>query len=304
MATTDTLSLDRRPFWSGMMSDDLTAEVGLLGVPFDGAVCYRKGAAFAPARLRELSSYLSCSSEEGVPLRLRVRDYGDVEVSLDWNGFFQAVENRASDVLQHPLALFIGGDHSVSIPLMKAFAKGVDGPIGVLHFDAHPDLFDRYAGHAWSHACTARRALELPNLGFQHLVFVGLRSIANQEWEFLQANPAISHFTARDCYRQGIEAVTERVIESLRDVRALYVTLDIDGLDPSCAPGTGIPEAGGLTTRNLLELVRRVVKKLPVRAMDVVEVSPPLDASDITSFAALKVIYEAWGALQEKQGRP
>jgi agmatinase len=288
--------------WSGLRCDDPAAEVGVLGVPFDGAAGFRKGAAFAPPRLRELSTRLSCSSEEGVPLTLGVRGYGDLEPLLDWAGYFQEVEERAAEVLRHPLALFLGGDHSVTIPLTRAFSKTMRGLIGVLHFDAHPDLFDVYRGHRWGHACTARRVLELPNLAPEHLVFVGLRSIAEPEWEFLQANPAISRITAREWYRQGIDQVAERVVERLSDVEAVYITIDIDGLDASCAPGTGYPEAAGPTSRDLVELVRAVVARLPVRALDVVEVSPPLDANDITSFAALKVIYEVLGVLQEKGG--
>jgi agmatinase len=233
---------------------------------------------------------------------LRVRDYGDLEPLFDWAGYFQEVEERAADALGHPLALFLGGDHSVTIPLTQAFSKTMGGPMGVLHFDAHPDLFDVYRGHRWGHACTGRRVLELSNLEPRHLVFVGLRSIAGPEWEFLQASPAISRITARDWYREGTDAVAEQVTERLSDVEAVYITIDIDGLDASCAPGTGYPEAAGPTSRDLVELMRAVVARLPVRALDVVEVAPPLDANDITSFAALKVIYEVFGALQEKEG--
>jgi agmatinase len=290
-----------RDLWSGLASDDPAAEVGILGVPFDGAVSFRRGTAFAPARLRELTPHLAHCTEEGQPLRLRVRDYGDVPPDLDWPRYFQVVEDRALEVLRHPQALFLGGDHSVTIPLMRAFDQAVDGPFGILHFDAHPDLCDVFEGHRWSHACTERRALELSGLEPQHLIFVGLRSFVREEWDFLKEHPEITCYTARQCYQRGMEAIIEEVMESLRGVPAVYFTLDIDGLDPAYAPGTGTPEAGGLTTRDLLELVRRVFQELPVRAMDVVEVAPPLDPSDITSFAALKVIYEAWGVIQERQ---
>ena len=284
-----------------MTNDNADAEVGVLGIPFDGAVSFRRGTAFAPAKLRELSTHLSPCAEEGQPLSLRVQDYGDVPPDLDWTRYFQAIEDRAADVLRHPLALFLGGDHSVTIPLMRAFNQAVDEPFGVLHFDAHPDLFDVYDGCRWSHACTARRALELPGLEPRHLVFVGLCSFAQQEWDFLQAHPEIPYYTARQCYRRGIEAIAEEVVEKLGDVQSVYFTLDIDGLGPAYAPGTGYPEGVGLTTRDLLELVRVVFQELPVRALDVVEVSPPLDHNDITSFAALKVIYEAWWVVQEKR---
>jgi len=301
MPITDSLHPPHRYLWSGLSSVTAAAEVGMLGVPFDGAVSFRRGTAFAPAKLRELSSHLAPCAEEGQPLNLRVRDYGDVPPDLEWPRYFQAVEDRAAEVLRHPLALFLGGDHSVTIPLMRAFNRAVDGPFGVLHFDAHPDLFDVYEGHRWSHACTERRALELSGLEPQHLVFVGLCSFAREEWDFLMTHPEIPYYTARQCYLRGIEAVAEEVVEKLGDVQSVYLTLDIDGLGPAYAPGTGYPEGIGLTTRDLLELVRIVFHKLPVRALDVVEVAPPLDQSDITSFAALKAIYEAWWVVQEKR---
>ena len=300
MTITDSLHPPHRYLWSGLSSVTAAAEVGVLGVPFDGAASFRRGTAFAPARLRELSPHLAPCAEEGQPLSLRVRDYGDVPLDLEWPRYFQAVEDQAMKVLQHPLALFLGGDHSVTIPLMRAFNQAVDGPFGVLHFDAHPDLFDVYEGHRWSHACTARRALELSGLASRHLVFVGLCSFSREEWDFLRAHSEIPYYTARQCYRRGIEAIAEEVVEKLGDVQSVYLTLDIDGLGPGYAPGTGYPEGVGLTTRDLLELVRVVFQELPVRAMDVVEVAPPLDQSDITSFAALKIIYESWWVMQEK----
>ncbi|GAB4537660.1 MAG: agmatinase [Anaerolineae bacterium] len=289
-----------RDLWSGLASLDPDAEVGVLGVPFDGAVSFRRGTALAPSRLRDLSPHLAPCTEEGRPLTLRVRDYGDVTQDLDWPRYFQQVEERATETLQHPLALFIGGDHSVGIPLMRAFDRVVDGPFGVVHFDSHPDLADIFDGHRWSHACTARRALELPGLEPQRLIFVGLRSFMREEWDYLRAHPDITWYTARQCYQQGIEAIARQVVEKLKDVPAIYFTLDIDGLDLAYAPGTGTPEGGGLSSRDLLELVRLLFQGLPVRAMDLVEVAPPLDCADITSFAALKVIYESWGVVQEK----
>lgn len=110
-------------------------------------------------------------------------------------------------------------------------------------------------------------------------------------------------YTARDCHRRGMESIAANVVGLLKDVKSIYLTVDIDGLDPAFAPGTGYAEAGGPSTRDLLELVRRLCGQLPVRAMDVVEVSPPLDHSDITSFAALKVIYEAWYGVQQRLHR-
>jgi agmatinase len=289
--------------WSGLVHDASEAEVGVLGVPFDGATSYRRGTASAPEKIREITPHLARSTEEGQLLTVRIRDYGDVPADLDWTRYFQLVEERAMEVLRHPLALFLGGDHSVTIPLMRAFNRVVDAPFGVVQFDAHLDLFDTYDGHPWSHACTARRALELSGLDPKNLVFVGLRSFCEEEMEFLQRNPEMNYFTARQCHQLGISVVAEQVANKLGHLEAVYFSLDIDGLDPAFAPGTGTPEGGGLSTRELLEFIRVIFQNLPVRSFDVVEVAPPLDVADITSFAALKVIYEAWGVFQEKEAK-
>ena len=164
-----------------------------------------------------------------------MRDYGDVPLDLDWSRFFQAVEDRAVEVLRHPLALFLGGDHSVTIPLMRALDRVVDGSFGVLHFDAHSDLFDVYEGHRWSHACTERRALELPGLAPQHLVFVGLRSFCLEEWDFLKAHPEITTYTARECYRQGSEAIAEPAAQE--GAQAPAEQADHREVDPELAVG-------------------------------------------------------------------
>ena len=291
---------DHHDVWSGLASQDHGAEVGVLGIPFDGAAQHRLGAAQAPAKLRELTLQLAPSAEEGEPLRVRVRDYGDVPSDLAWPRDLPMVEERAVEALQHPLALFLGGDHSVTIPLMRAFDRVVDGPFGILHFDAHFDLWDTYDGNPWSHACSERRALELAGSDPWRMVFVGVRCFCPEDRESMAAYPGMTYHTARQCYLRGIEAIAKEVVARLRGVPAVYVTLDIDGLDPAYAPGTGTPEGGGPSTRDLLELMRIVTQELPVRAMDVVEISPPLDQSDATSFAALKVIYEVWGVLQDK----
>ncbi len=273
----------------------------MLGVPFDGATSFRKGASFAPSKIRELTPHVAPYTEEGASLSgLRVRDYGDVFVDLNWERYFKTVEARAWYALDHLLAVFLGGDHSVTIPLTRAFSSAVSGRFGMLHIDAHLDLADSFEGSRWSHACTQRRVLELPNIDPRHLSFVGIRSFMDDESEFLAGHPEIGVHTARDVYVQGVDDVARSVVKQLQGVDAVYVTLDIDALDPAFAPGTGTLEAGGLSTRDVLELLRAVFSGLPVRALDIVEVSPPLDHSDITSVAALRVIYEAFGWVYTK----
>ena len=296
MTFCDAIQPAHRQLWSGLVSDDPTAEISLLGVPFDGATSFRKGASFAPRKIRELTPHIAPATEEGVSLAgLRVRDYGDVPIDLNWERYFSAVEARTGEVFRHPFSLFLGGDHSGTIPLTKAFSESVKGRFGVIHIDAHLDLADTFEGHSWSHACTERRVLELPNIDPCHLAFVGVRSFMDDELRFLTEHPEIGMHTARDLHQRGIETVAQGVVRQLRDVDAIYVTLDIDVLDPAFAPGTGTPEAGGLSTRDLLALLRVVFDGLPVRALDIVEVSPPLDHADITSVAAAKVIYEVFG---------
>jgi len=270
-------------------------------VPFDNAASCRKGAALAPAKIREVTPHIAPVTEEGLRLAgLRIRDYGDVGIDLSWERYFAAVQAQAIRVLQHPFAVFLGGDHSVTIPLSAAFSEAVSGRFGVVHIDAHVDLADEFEGHRWSHACTARRVLERSNLRPEHLVFIGIRSFMDDELVFLKAHPEIGIHTARDVARRGVETIAEQVVVQLQDVDAVYVTLDIDALDPAYAPGTGTPEAGGLSTRELLELLRGIFAGLPVRALDVVEVSPPLDCADITAFVAAKEVYEVFGWVKEK----
>lgn len=285
--------------WSGLESADDEAEIGVLGVPFDNAVSWRGGARHAPERIRSITPHLAFSTEEGGLLTIRVKDYGDVEPNLDWEQFFQSVETMAANIIQsrHKLALFLGGDHSVTIPLFKAFSSSFEGPVGYIQFDSHPDLADNFEGHPWSHANTARRNVEQPALAHEHMAFVGLRSFLSEELKYYADHPEIGWHTARDVYRRGIEAVAHDVVAQLKDVKAIYLSLDIDGLDPACAPGTGTPEHGGPTTRECLEFLRLICTELPVKAMDIVEVSPPLDISDVTSLAAIKIIYEVFGYL-------
>ena len=294
--------VEHRGLWSGLASEADDAEIGVLGVPFDNAVSWRGGTRHAPQRIRSITPHLAYITEEGIPLKIRVKDYGDMETDLNWERFFNATEAMAAQIIQgpHQLALFLGGDHSVGIPLFKAFAKNFSGPVGYIQFDSHADLADDFEGHLWSHANTARRNVEQPNLSSDHLAFVGLRSFLSEELDYYAANPGIGWHTARSVYQRGIEAVAREVVTQLKDVEAVYMSLDIDGIDPSCTPGTGTPEHGGPTTRECLEFLRIIFAELPVKVVDVVEVSPPLDISDVTSLAALKVIYEVFGFMQAK----
>jgi agmatinase len=290
--------------WSGLSVSNIEeADVIVMGVPFDGAVSAGRGAASAPDCLRELSKILPPATEEGTVFRgLRICDEGNVPTNLDWEKYFGGVNKRAYDIIeQSKFCLFLGGDHSVSIPLQSAFDRAHPREnIGIITFDAHCDIADEYDGHRWSHACTQRRALELPNVRPDSITLVGVRSFMEDELEFLGKNPDIRVITAREIYKEGFEHTFKAISERCQDCQAIYLSIDIDVLDPAFAPGTGTPESGGLSTRQLMELVREMMARLPVQAVDVVEVSPPLDSSNITSWAALKVIYEILGEVNNR----
>ena len=280
------------------------ANVLVMGVPFDGAVSNARGAADAPDRMRELSRILPPVTEEGYLFRdLKVYDHGNVEVVLDWQQYFNQVEAQAQSMLKTGKpSIFLGGDHSISIPLEAAFSSTFQQEkIGVIHFDSHPDIVSEYDGHLWSHACTQRRAMELENISPDDLSFIGLRSFMDEELDYLDKHTGIGIYKARDVYKMGPDQIINELSKKYMNHQKLYLTIDIDVLDPAYAPGTGTPESGGLTSRELLELVRGLARELPVAAVDIVEVSPPLDHSDITSWAALKVMYELLGVFDQKK---
>lgn len=298
--------MKRKPFADISVDHMDDADVVVMGVPFDGGASAGKGASAAPDRIRELSRIISGITEEGyIFTDLKLKDEGDVPLDLDWERYFRQVEEKAYSLLQSGrFCLFLGGDHSVTIPLETAFARAfAEEKVGIIHFDSHTDIAHQYDGHCWSHACTQRRALEQPNVHPGGLTFLGIRSYMQDELEYLKANPEIRVIGAREIYRSGIESVLKEVQSRYKDYKTIYVTIDIDVLDPAFAPGTGTPEAGGLSTRELMELARGIVAALPVKAVDVVEVSPPLDKADITSWAALKLIYEILGVYAFKLGK-
>ena len=278
--------------WSAENPED--ADVLIMGIPFDNAVSLNKGAAKAPDNLRRLSVDLSDTTDVFRPIKNGVLyDFGDIRSELDWNRYFGSVEASALELMKlERFCLFLGGDHSVTIPLHKAFGANFDGKkIGTIHMDAHYDLCPEYDGHPWSHACTEARALEGVVTG-KDLTFIGVRVAEETELELMKKHPGIMTITAENVYDMGAAAVVEKLAERYAGYDALYLTLDIDVLDPAYVPGTGTPVSGGLDPIALAKILRGALTTLPVKAMDIVEVAPPLDINDITSWAALRVIHE------------
>lgn len=278
--------------WSAETKEE--ADVCIMGIPFDNAVSLNKGAAGGPGNIRRLSVDLSDTTDEFIPVKEGVLyDAGDVPPVLDWEKYFGDVEKSALELMETGnMCLFLGGDHSVTIPLHKAFKRYHENrKIGVIHFDAHYDLCPEYDGHKWSHACTEARALE-GVISDRDLSFVGIRVAEESELSLIEENPGILTIRAADVYDRDPGDIVKQLLDRYEGYEAIYITLDIDVLDPAYAPGTGTPVSGGLDPFQLTRILRGLLKGMPVRAMDIVEVAPSLDINDITTWAALKVIHE------------
>lgn len=297
-----------RAAWGGLAIEGARPRLALLGVAWDGSVSWRPGAAEAPKRLRLISNTSPAIAEDGIavdPARFGVRDLGDLspQVEEPVERYFGRVETevrRALAATPRPYIYSIGGDHSITIPVFRAFAAATPGTLGMVLLDAHPDLFDTYEGSTLSHACPIRRALDTGRLHPEHLLIVGTRSYNAVELDFMREQ-RIRFVPARDVERQGVPALVALAKDRLAACEAVYLTVDIDAADPAFAPGTGAPVAGGLTSRQMLDLVRGLVEALPVRAADLTEVSPRLDPTDATMFLALQIVFETIAALARKE---
>jgi agmatinase len=276
--------------------DDVgSAAVAILGAPFDSGTSYRPGARFGPGAVRAASKLLRPYHPEldVHPWGVRqVADAGDAAINpFDLETGVADVERAASSVLERADRLVtIGGDHTIALPLLRAVSAR-HGPPALVHFDAHLDTWDTYFGASYTHGTPFRRAAEERVLDTARSVHVGIRGplYASSDLEDDAALGYAVISTAR-ISREGVGAALERIRDRVGD-RPLYVSVDIDVLDPAYAPGTGTPEPGGLTTRELQELLRGL-DGLPLAGADVVEVSPAYDHAEVTALAAAAVVYE------------
>jgi agmatinase len=277
--------------WADLYQSNFTpadSDFSVIGVPYDGAACARKGAALGPERIRFWSTHLTPFSEDRTRLAdIRICDLGDVSIK-DQARDFGSVREKVANLPNVPIVL--GGDHSISIPVFQAQRERyTDQRLGVLWVDAHPDLCDVFTGSKLSHACVLRRALEF-GIEPRDVCLVGLRSWEDQEIDLIE-NGGLNVYTAAMVAERGMKSVATSVYSKLSLCDAVHISLDIDCLDPAFAPGTGIPEAGGLTSREVITLIKSM-QGLPLVGLDLVEVSPPIDPSEATVFAALKIIME------------
>jgi len=275
------------------------ADVAVLGAPFDGATTFRAGSRFGPAGIREASLLLRPYNEPlGVaPFQeVQVADAGDAPASpIDVLAAHEAIRSAAAEVVAAGgRVVGLGGDHSVSLPLVRAAAER-HGPVALLQFDAHTDTWDAYFGAKVTHGTMFRRAVEEGAIDGGRSVQIGLRGSLYGE-EDMRENAELGFHTllAREFDDAGVAGALALAAEHLRG--PVYVTVDIDVLDPAFAPGTGTPEAGGLTSRELLAVLRGLAATgLDIVGADVVEVSPPYDPAGATAVAAANVAYDLVG---------
>ena len=272
------------------------SHIVIFGAPFDSTTSYRPGTRFA-ARIMRAESYglETYSPYQDLDLEdARAFDGGDLELPFgDTERALDMIHTYAKNILEGGrLPFLIGGEHLVSLPAIKAAAEK-HSELAVIHFDAHTDLRDEYLGNHLSHATVIRRAWDI--LGDGRIHQFGIRSGERAEWEWARAGHTNLHPFTFAGLSEAVTALKERPV---------YLTIDLDVLDPSAFPGTGTPEAGGVTFVELLKAALSVIRGCNVVACDLVELSPPLDPSGTSTATALKLLREMILALEEDFIRP
>jgi len=270
-------------------------DVAILGVPFDSGTSYRSGTRFGPRKIREASLMIwgHNSTLNVTPLKkLTVVDYGDVSViptSIEHT--MDAITNTAIDVIGSGTTLItLGGDHSIALPLLRAHCKK-HGPLSLVHIDAHIDTWEsEFEAVPYSHGTPFRHALNEGLIRKGEYVQIGIRGPVSGENDYAEsAALGARTITIHEVMDKGIPAILQEVHQRMKG--PVYVTVDIDSADPAFAPGTGTPEVGGLTSYQLLQLVRGL-HGLNLIGFDLVEVSPPFDHGDITAILAANIAFE------------
>lgn len=279
-------------------------DVIVLGVPLDSGASYIPGARFGPSGIRRASmiyrfydeneGLLDISSSKALLKGVKVVDLGDLDLPFgDQKEAMRLIYEKTS-LLKGLKAfkVFLGGDHSITFPLVKAL-KDEYGEIGLVHVDAHLDMMSSHFGNMYTHGSPILRCIDEANVKPNMVVSIGVRGFLNCSTSLESAmRLGVNVLTMRRVKELGVEEVAYRVVELLRGI-PVYLTFDIDSMDPSIAPGTGVLELGGFMYDEVAELVTDLFQNLNIVAMDMVEVCPLLDVNDITSKLATSIILEA-----------
>ena len=279
------------------------ADVVIIGAPYDAGTSYRAGARFGPKAIRTTDYHPHESSRPHLALRvdplrdLRVVDAGDIEMpGVEARAPIDALEKAVRTAAEAgAIPVILGGDHTVTWPDVTGVARAKGwGRVSVIHFDAHADTGETQFGSLIGHGLPMRRLIESGACRGDRFVQIGLRGYW-PEPETLQwmAEQGMHSFEMSEVVRRGLDDVLDEAFAiAVDDCEGVFVSVDVDVVDPGMAPGTGTPEPGGFTSRQVLDAVRRIAIELPVLGMDVVEVSPPYDGAEITAFLANRVVLE------------
>ncbi len=292
------------------------ADVVIVGAPFDGGTSHRPGTRFGPSAIRQACYLAQDGSRPSLALRvdglrdLRVYDAGDVQMySGDIVGSVSALEDAVYAVARTgAVPVILGGDHTIAWPDATGVARHLGfGKVSMVHFDAHADTGDVEFGSLYGHGQPMRRLIESGALRGDRFLQVGLRGYwpgpETLDW---MAQQRMRSYEMTEIGARGLdECLSEAFAIATDECDGVFLSVDVDVVDPGMAPGTGTPEPGGLTGRQLLDAVRRCCYELPIVGVDVVEVSPPYDHAEITAYLANRVVLEALSAMaRRRRGDP
>jgi agmatinase len=288
------------------------ADVVIIGAPFDGGTSYRSGSRFGPSSIRGCDYLPYDGSRPSLAMRtdglidLKVVDVGDVEMysgdaaksCADLEAVVEKVAKRG------PMPIILGGDHTITWPNATGVARATGwGRVSVIHFDAHADTGDITFGSLIGHGQPMRRLIESGAVRGDRFWQVGLRGYwPEPETLAWMAQQQMRSYEMTEITARSLEQViTELIHAALVDCDGVFISVDVDVVDPGMAPGTGTPEPGGLTGRQLLDTVRRLAYELPIVGLDVVEVAPPFDMADITSLLGNRVVLEVLSSIARRR---
>jgi agmatinase len=269
-------------------------DIAIIGIPFDGGTTYRPGPRFGPRNIRVQSAMIRPWNpvlKVNPFTKWRIADFGDLSINpLSIEDTYSRITKQLDEVLRAKTrTLCVGGDHSILLPILRAIRKQF-GPVGFIQLDAHGDTWGGYFGSPHSHGTPVKYAVEEGLIEKGCALQVGLRGQVYSEDDFdFARRHNVQIVTSEEFHRHGT-ALVKRHLKKFRD-RPVYITLDIDVVDPAFAPGTGTPQVGGLSSAQILDLVRSL-KGLNIVGCDLVEVSPPYDNGEITSLLAANLLFE------------
>jgi agmatinase len=270
-------------------------DIAVVGVPFDTGASYRVGARFGPEAIRNVSALLRHHNEVldvSIFDHCSVVDWGDLPVNPGYvEDSYQMIEDGLLPILEGGVTpILLGGDHSVTLPELRAMNK-VHGPVALIQFDSHTDTGDKRFGRKYTHGTPFRRAVEEELLLVDHSIQVGMRGSTYSRDSLDDARKlGFEVVTSVEAQEQGIGELIQRIVNRVGDEK-VFVSFDIDFVDPAFAPGTGTPEVGGFTSREALQVVRGL-KGLNLIGFDLVEVLPQYDPSQVTALLGANIVYE------------